>query len=903
MLNALLRTKLYIPPVERDSVARPPLLQRLDEGRRRKLTLVCAPAGFGKTTLLGQWAARSGMPVAWLSLDEGDNDPGRFLVYLVYALQTIDARVGKAILGAFESQPPPPIEPLVIVLANDIAAMVQPFALVLDDYYTITAATVHGIVTFLLDHLPAPMHLIISTRADPPLPLARLRGRRHLVEIRAADLSFSEEEAGILLNNVLEMGLSEQQVALLTARTEGWITALQLAVLSLQGVEDSTRFITSLAGSHQYIADYLADEVLNQQPDDVKAFLLQTSILDRLNGPLCEAVTGQAQGQQRLERLQASDLFVTPLDDERNWYRYHRLFADLLRQRLDQACPEQVAALHRRASAWYGDHGFIAQAIDHALWAEDFSQAGRLIEQYSSALLADRTTLLNWLDRLPEPVMRASPPLCIAHAAVLAAAGHLERAEHRLDAAAAILEAEPPGPSDDTRDDLGQVAALRAFIAHFRGDVPGTIRFSRQALDNLRVDNLAWRSGIAMDLGDAYLLAGDVPAAGQAYRESMAAAQSSKNVSLILTAGMKLAENRRTLGHLARARELCEEGLRLADESGFAQTALASGFFMVLAHLACEWNDLDRALSDASQAVDLSAQGSLIVLQALSLIALLRVRIARQDFAEADTLIQRLDGLLRSSELPAWIASRVAAGKVRLWLAERQTAADCQKSSSMFLEWRIASGSQNSGLVPVDEQLALARLVLETDSRNPTPLDDALHLLNRVGTAAESAGMVGTLIEALVLTALVHQGRQESASAIDTLGQALALAAPEGYIRVFVDEGPPLARLLYQALERGLYPDYVGRLLAAFPSVDTARSVPQRARDVALIEPLSARELEVLRLIADGLSNQEIAQRLFLSLRTVKYHSGNIYGKLGVKNRTQALRKARELGLLSGSAD
>jgi LuxR family maltose regulon positive regulatory protein len=525
MATSLLTTKLYIPRIRRNLVPRPRLIEQLNDGLQRKLTLIAAPAGYGKTTLVGEWVQAMGSAapatgIAWLSLDEGDNDPTRFLSYSVAALRTIDPNIAKGALSALRSAQPPPAEAVLTSLINDIAANPTRIIPVLDDYYLIGSSPVDEALTFLVDHLPPQIHLVIATRDDPPLPLARLRTRGQMTELRAVDPRFTLSEAAQFLNQVMGLNLSTEDVAALEARTEGWIAGLQLATISMRGHKDATSFVKSFTGSHRFVLDYLIEEVLEQQPQDVQTFLLQTAVLDRLTGSLCDALTGQDDGQATLESLEQANLFIVPLDNERRWYRYHQLFADLLRRRLRQSTTSStgneqrdVAELHIRASEWYESHGLEVQAFHHAAAANDVDRTTRLIEGGGMPLTfrGALTPVLIWLESLPTAVLDARPSLWVTYASAVLAAGQVTGVEEKLQAAEAALQGAEP--DEETRDISGRIAATRATLAWGRKEAETIIAQSRRALELLHPDNVPFRTSTIWKLGYAYRLQGDLAAA------------------------------------------------------------------------------------------------------------------------------------------------------------------------------------------------------------------------------------------------------------------------------------------------------------------------------------------------------------------------------------------------------
>jgi LuxR family maltose regulon positive regulatory protein len=922
----LLRTKLYIPPLRREQVPRPRLIERLDAGLRRKLTLISAPAGFGKTTLVSEWIQAMGgvappIAIAWLSLDKSDNDPTRFLVYFIAALQTVEANIGKGALSALQSPQPPPTESVLTTLINEIAAIPDRIVLVLDDYHLIEARPIHDALTFLLRHLPPHtgpggqcqgMHLVIATREEPHLPLARLRARGQLTELRATDLRFTSSEAAAFLNQVMGLDLSGEDIAALERRTEGWIAGLQLAALSMQGRKDIASFIKSFTGSHRFVLDYLIEEVLEQQSESVQTFLLQTAILDRMTGSLCDAVrfgfskssTGQDNGRATLEMLEHANLFIVPLDEERRWYRYHHLFADLLRQRLRQTQLEQVPTLHNRASEWYEQNGFVDEAIEHALRAEDFERAAHLIERVAETVWvrSEDTKFRRWLDGLPVELVFSKPQLCIFHAWHLYLNGQMEEAERRLQAAEKALdpstyrttETSPIEdgqlPDTDTMKLLGRAAAVRSVLFYSQGDAQGIIQYARQALEYLPENDLSWRSTAIMSLGDAYGFIGDVASAYQARSEALEVSKASGNVYMILFASLNLVFTLRDMGRLQQALDICQQQVELANKSGLSQTGVVGWLYMLWGEVLAEKNELDRALQLVKMGAELIERSKDVIMLSWSCLCLMRVLFSRGDMDNAKEIIQKMNHVALEHDVTPWTSNQMAAWQARIWLTQEKLDSASQWAEKCELD---VDGVLTS--VHDFDYVVLARILIAQER-----LDETSRLLQRLLEAAEAGGRTSKMIEILMLQALASQAGGDTTRAMAALERALTLAEPGGFIRIFVDEGPPMARLLYEALTRGISPDYARRLLAAFPVAEAERTDPSKTRapKSELVEPLSERELEVLQLIAEGLTNPEIASRLFLALNTVKAHTRNIYGKLGVNSRTQAVARARALGIL-----
>ncbi len=913
MSAPILATKLYIPPPRPEIVLRPRLIERLNEGLRRKLILISAPAGFGKTTLLGEWVAGCERPAAWLSLDEADNDPTRFLSYLVAALQTIAPNIGEGISGVLRSPQPPPAESVLTALLNEIATIEDDFVLVLDDYHAVDARAVDDALAFLLEHLPPQAHLVIATREDPQLSLARLRARGQLNELRAADLRFTPSEAAEFLEGVMGLDLSAEDIAALETRTEGWIAGLQLAALSMRGREDVPGFIRAFAGDNRYIVDYLVEEVLQQQPESVRGFLLQTSILDRLSGPLCDAVTGQEDGRGMLEVLERGNLFVVPLDDRRQWYRYHHLFAEVLYAHLMQERPDRVSTLHRRASEWHEHNGSAADAIRHALAAEDFERAANLVELAVPAMRRSRqeATLLGWLKALPDELFQFRPVLGVYFAGTLLQSGQLDGVEDRLRDVerwldtAADMSAQAEAPSaemvvldeEEFRRLPASIAMYRAGIALVLGNVADTVKYARQVLELVLEDDHLLRGAAAALLGLAYWTSGDLEAGRRSYADGMAILQRIGHISDAIGCAIALADIRIAQGRLREAMSIYERGLRLATEQGEPVLRGAADMHVGMSELHRERNDLEAATQHLLRSKELGEFAGLPQNRYRWRVAMARILEAEGDLDGALDLLDEAEHLYVSDFFPN--VRPISALSARVWVAQGRL--------GEALGWareRGLSAHDDLSYLHEFEHITLARMLLaryESDVEERY-LHEAMGLLERLLQAAEEGERTGRVIEILVLQALARDAQGDIPAALVPLGRALALAEPEGYVRIFEDEGLPMAHLLSEAAAHGKMPDYTARLLAVFEaeehkSEDESHPPPARPAQ-SLIEPLSQRELEVLRLIAQGLSNREIGERLFLAIITVKGHNRNIFRKLQVRRRTEAIARARELGLL-----
>jgi len=886
----------------------------------RRLTLISAPAGFGKTTLASEWVAGQPRPTAWLSLDGGDNDPSRFLAYLVTALQTIAENTGEGVLGLLQSPQPPPTESILTALLNEITAIPDDFTLVLDDYHTVDARPIDDALTFLVDHLPPQMHLVIVTREDPQLPLPRLRARAQLTELRATDLRFTPDEAAEFLKGAMGLNISQEEISALEERTEGWIAGLQMAALSMQGRKDTAGFVQAFTGSHRFVLDYLVEEVLQQQPDHVRTFLLQTSILERLSGPLCDAITGQEDSRGMLEALERGNLFVVPLDDERQWYRYHHLFANVLQSRAMEEQPDQVPTLHLRASEWHEHNGLPADAIRHALAAGDFERAAGLIELAWQAM--DRSfqsaTWLGWAKALPDESVRVRPVLSAGYARALLDVGELEAVDPRLRDAERWLEKtaevnqrldERPEVPSAEMSDAGMVvvdeeqfrslpasiATARAYHAQALGDMSGAVKYARQALDLLPEGYYYYERGVlAAHLGVAYWAGGDLEAAHRSFADFTANMRMAGNILVAISGTFIPADIRMAQGRLHEAVRTYEQSLQLAMAQGEPVLQGTADLYLELGELQCEQGDLEVARQHLLRSKELGEHAALPEMRYRSCVAEARIKEAEGDL---DGALHLLDEAERKHYLHAAPDMRpVAALKTRVWIAQGRL--------GEAMDWAREQGlSANDELSYLREfeHITLARVLIARyrSERIERSINEAMGLLERLLQAAEEGGRIGSVIEILVLQALAHETQDDNPTALLPLGRALTLAEPEGYVRIFVDEGRPMAQLLSEAAAHGIMPDYIGELLAAFEaeeqkSGDGSHLTPAQS----LVEPLSQRELEVLRLIAQGLSNRQISQRLFLALSTVKGHNRIIFSKLMVGSRTEAVARARELGLL-----
>ncbi|MGH8630565.1 MAG: hypothetical protein ACREU7_07350, partial [Burkholderiales bacterium] len=770
--------------------------------------------------------------VAWLSLDAGDNDPTRFWTYFIAALQTLNPSLGADALALLQSPQPPPLESILTLLLNDLATFSSDFILILDDYHLIDTPSLHDGLAFLVDHLPPEMRMVIAGRTDPPLPLARLRARGHLAELRATDLRFTLDEAAAFLNRAMGLNLTAADIAALETRTEGWIAGLQLAALSMQGHHDVAGFIATFTGSHRYIVDYLAEEVLQRQPADIQNFLLQTSILDRLSGPLCEAITGLAHSHTVLERLERSNLFAIPLDDQRKWYRYHHLFAEVLRSRLQQAQPNLIPEMHRRASEWCEANGWGAEAIHHALAALDFDRAAGLIEESAEILLkrGEHTTLQGWLDALPEEAARSRPRLALFRAKTLVITSQLDVAEKWLQDAEGAADTES---AVLVKSISSEIAAIRSDIAMYRNDLPRALVLLQQALEEMPADNILLRGKVLQSLGGVYALGGDLVKGSQAYAEAAHLAEAAGDMNTAVYAIFNQGAIQDAQGLLHQAAATFRRCLELAETHGVGRMPITALAHRDLAELSYQWNDLETATAQVREAIARSERGALPRVLVVSYITLARILNAQGDGVGVLETIFKAEQLVQQHNLPARHAGMVAACKIRLWLAQGNIA-----DASAWAEASGLGGDDKLDYLHESEHIALARVLIARGE-----WDQAAKFLARLRQAAEAEGRIADAIHIIAVEAVALQGIQPggAAQARARLEQALALAEPEGYIRAFVDEGGPL-RLLMADCRRQMAQSardagdeglrrllaYVDKLLAAFAK-DEGRSARRKS--------------------------------------------------------------------------
>jgi LuxR family maltose regulon positive regulatory protein len=906
MPTPILATKLNIPPPRAKIVLRPRLIERLNEGLSagRKLTLISASAGFGKSTLVSEWVAGCGRPVAWLSLDEGDNDLAGFLTYLVAALKTIKVEVGAGLLEALQAPQPPSTESILTALLNEIVAFPDHFVLVLDDYHVLDSKPVDEALTFLLDHLPPQMHLVITTREDLHLSLARLRARDQLTELRAADLRFTHAEVAEFLNQAMSLQLSAEDITALEARTEGWITGLQLAALALQGSlsmqghPDTSRFIKSFTGSHRFVLDYLVEEVLQQQTERIRSFLLQTSILERLSGPLCDAVTEQKEGRGLLETLERGNLFTIPLDDQRHWYRYHHLFTEVLLAHAQEEQPSQIPLLHKRASVWFEQNNLPAESIRHALAAGDFERAAGLIEKTYPAMDASfqSAAWLGWVRKLPDEVVRARPVLSVDYARALMDSGEFEAGKSWLQDAEQRLEGSAEGMvlTDEAqfRTLRVKIALARSNHAQVQGDFGGAVKYAELALELSPEEDSYSHAMATTTLGMAYWSRGDLDGAQRALSVWMNYCQKVGNIIFAVATGAYLAGIIVAQGRLREAERTYKQSIQLASTHDQVRHVSAN-LYLGLGLLYHEQGDQQSAAQHLRKSGELGEQ-ALIDWPYRWRLAQARLKEAEGDLETALDLLDEARRLyVRTSVLDF---HPIDALKVRVYLRQGRL--------SEALDWareRGLSVDDDVTYLGEFEHITLARILIAPYQNDllAGSINQAFALLERLLQAAEAGGRMGSVIEILVLQALAFKVQGNVSQALASMERALALAEPEGYVRIFVDEGEPMRLLIEKQARNRDHPltGYADKLLAAFTQPVAALISATIHQKSDMIEPLSNRELEVLKLLRSELSGPEIAGQLIVSLNTLRTHTKNIFNKLGVNNRRAAIRRAEELDL------
>jgi LuxR family maltose regulon positive regulatory protein len=915
--DSLIHTKLHQPFTRTELVSRPRLQDRIAVGLRGPLTLIVAPAGFGKTTLVASCIAGCGMTTAWLSLDKDDNQEGRFLRYLVAALQEADPAIASEAAQLLAAGQPIPSDAVLTSLINDLDTADGEIVLVLDDYQFISSQAVHEAVAFLLEHCPHNLHLVIASRSDPPLPILRLRARGLTVELRAADLRFTEPEAAQFLNEVMGLHLDSGSVAALAERTEGWIAGLQMAALSMRDREDVLGFIEGFSGTNRYILDYLLEEVLSSQPPEIQHFLLYTSILERLTAPLCDAVTSdslntglagnegyRSQSASTLYKLERANLFLVPLDDARVWYRYHHLFADLLRAQLQKSLgADGMARLHLRAAAWHEQNGSILEAIQHASMAADENLVERLIEQHYMDMVnrGEMAWIRFWMGKLSAELIYRRPWLCLYEALSRSWFGELEEANLLLDEAEKRIRSDVTAP--ETQALLGYHAYVKSRVIAMQGDTQRAIEYCLTARENIPADRLGLKNDVSITLGYEYFLYGDFVNADQTLHETIRSGSIARAINNPVAAHALLARMHAYQGRLHEANDLLQKAAHLIQEAGGQYLGVTGLVEVGIAALLYEWNDLEAALACLKRGLDFLPAWGKADDTCLAYTTLARIQLALGKRAEAAEVIEKAIQLIHTGGVFSEARSAVETTQVRIWLA--------QGDWPPVDRWAAAPGKRFSPEGPTPYEAELVQITQARIFIAQRKFAEAIRLLSCLEASARSGGRGGRLIEILILKALALQATGESAKADTALTKSLVLAEPEGYLRVFLDEGWPMQMLLARWLshaDSSALRGFAVRLLSlldAEPQVAAAqkKASPTGERRASLegtlVEPLSQRELEVLQLIALGRNNQEIARQLVVAPGTVKAHTASIYRKLDVANRTEAVARARQLGILN----
>ncbi len=881
MSEPLLLTKLYVPLPRPKIVSRPRLIERLNEGMHCKLILISAPAGFGKTTLVSEWLAGCQRPVAWLSLDEGDNVPTRFLTYLVAALQTIAPKIGVGVLSALQSPQPPPSEVILTTLLNEITTLPDHFILVLDDYHVIDSKPVGNVLTFLLEHLPPHMHLVIATREDPNLPLARYRVRGQLTELRAADLRFTPAEAAGFLNQMMSLNLSEKEIAVLEARTEGWIAGLQLAALSMKGHQDTTSFIQSFTGSHHFVLDYLIEEVLQQQPEEVQTFLLRTSILDRLCGSLCDAILGSpsVSGQETLEYLENANLFIISLDNERCWYRYHHLFADLLRQRLGK--PKEFADFHLRASQWHEENGDLGAAFHHAIAAGEFVRAAGLAETVWQGMNGSfqSAAWLGWVNMLPDKLIRTRPVLCTQIAQAFTDTGELEASELRLQDAERCLDGSDVENEAQLKPLPAMIALTRTYNAQVQGNSAATLKYAELALQLIPEDDFDRRAQATTILEVTHWANGNLESAIRGIGDSMKRLTQLGNLVFVVASAFAVADLLVGLGSLSEAERTYQDALQVAAQHSPEAEHITAHHHLGLSMIYSQRGDDTLAAHHLKRAAELGLQTTLVDWLYRWHVVQAQLKEAAGDLETALSLLEEAKRAYIQNLVPD--LHPIAAQKARIYLKQGRL----DKARAWAVESGLSLADEVSYLHEF-EHLTLARLEIANPQVNT--------LLTRLLQAAEAQKRRGSALDILLVQALAYEAQGNRPQALTSLEHALSLAEPEGYVRIFVDEGKPMRMLIEKQSRNRDHPlsGYADKLLAAF----TQPVAAQKSATHALHQV--QRGASVIHQKVDMLEPLEIAQQLIISLHTLRTHTNNIYNKLGVNNRRAAVRRAEELDLL-----
>lgn len=893
--NPFLATKLFIPKAHDKLIVRPDLLGKLNAYDNHKMTLVSAPAGFGKTTILTQWIAQCNHPVAWLSLDEKDNDPYSFLRYFIAALQTVDSKVGAAAANGLQTVQKQSLTAVLIPLLNDIAEREYRLCLVLDDYHCIESPEVHEILRYIFQHMPPQMHLILSTRVDPPLPLAKMRARKTLAEIRIDELCFKRQDIGHFFHEIIGLPLSHKELSVLKQRTEGWAAGLQLVAISLLGSEDTQGFIEAFAGDNRFIADYLMEEVLQKQNEGTSKFLLRTSVLGQLSADLCDHILETEDSQSTLEDLEHQNLFIIPLDNKRKWFRYHHLFRDLLYQRLKKEDNALISELLVKASRWHEKSGYKDSAVDYAIAAEDFTYAAKLLEQISAQYWSydQRTKLTIWLEKIPQEYIHEYPELCLLFAWVLLDDNRREEAIENLIIVEQFIgglqgreiEGAVIHEKFDIQEIRGKMFVLRALVETGSGDFPRIIEFAENGLEHLPLGSHSWRANGLLALGIAYSLKGELDSAVGSYIQSMKLSKTAGNLDLYFRAGIWLVARLTYAAQLDQAISICEEMFDVIKKDNLEHSPFATGVYLSWGNIMYERNRLEEAFRYIKRDFEKIEAALDISHKAWCYCCMMKILSAQNDMAGVNFVIEKLERMEAAFELPYSFSLLTGSWKAKMWLLQGEN----DKVQRWFLDKKLTLSDE------IEAYRDLGHIILARSLFAENRIVEVRDLLRKLIRGGEKLGRSLLLIEALLVYAQVVQVDGDSAEAGAAVGRALRLAEKGKCVRVFLNEGQPVARLIEQLLDEkeDVPRSFAQQLLAEFKISEITESEMQQ--EPAL---LSERELEILRFIAAGLSNKKIMEKLYISLSTVKTHLRNIYVKLDAHSRTEAVAKALELNLL-----
>ena len=895
----MLLTKLHIPQAGKKTVNRTNLFTKLNEGLNRKLILISASAGFGKTTLISDWINQHKIPTAWFSLDKGDNDPVEFLSYVISAIQSINKEFGQSALKLLKSPNEPKPESITGLLINDIIKINKDFLLVLDDFHLINNNEIFKIVRYLLEHIPDNIHIVILTRSDPNLPVAKLRSKYQLVELRSSDLSFSANDISVLFNKKFKFKLSIEDINSLETKTEGWIAGLQLTALSMSGRKDISEFISELKGDNRYIMDYLIEEVLKIQTDDIKEFLLQTSILEQISGPLCNAVLNRNDSQLILEKLEKNNMFVFPLDAERHWYRYHHLFADLLKQRLLLKDKTVIKELHNKACAWFEQNKMYELAIEHALEINNYEKSIQLLGEIVEKMWKNglHSAVLKYGNLLPDEFIKKNPDFCLYYSWILITSGQIQKAEPFLTSAEKttkkIIDDKNSSEEDVQYNKklLGKISVAFAYMNSYEVRSEKIFDYCKTAMKNLSDDDPLWFSWAWFSYGIAYFSIGEIHKSIEAYENALEYAKKSGNIYLISSVAIRLAENEQQLGHYKSSYKICSDLLTFMQESGYGQLTKAewsfSGLYTLMAAAQFFWADLDNAYENIKIAYDLSKKSGDLMSKTFVLLNYSNLLHWRGDIKESEKKLNELEEIIKRNTFPPFLIFAYVAWKGYRLIELKQF----DRASDILKEYCVEPGKEINHANEM-AYMMYARLLLEQDKT-----DEAELLLSEIHNIASTGKRIERLIELDIMYAVMHEKRGNHEKAVAYFIEAMELAADENLLMYFVFNNNHFKDLLkkayiIQATKKTKIPaNFIKKLKLAIERYDKFKTIHAESE-------LSIRELDALKLIAENLTNQEIADRLFISLNTVKTHLKNIYLKLEVDNRTKAVMKAKELRLI-----